>query len=64
MAIKPQTSNLEKIKIFSPLTRLVEIELLFPDEAELDEKVESDDLGLVLKKYLISFAYLTLDMLQ
>ena len=48
---------------FSPLTKLAKIELLFLDEAELEENVESDDLGIVLKKDLRYFADLTLDIL-
>ena len=49
---------------FSPLPRLVENTLLFLDEVELEEYVESIDLGLVWMEELSCFEALTLGLLQ
>ena len=46
------------------LPMLVEMKLLFLDEAELEEHAESVDLGLVSKEDLMHFVALTLDLLQ
>ena len=49
---------------YSPLPSLVEIKLLFLDEADLEEQAESDGLKLVLEEDLGCFASLALDLLQ
>ena len=49
------------MKNSSPLTGLVEMKLLLLDKIKLDDQVESDDLGLVLKEDLRYFLDLTLD---
>ena len=46
-SLKIQTTALEKMKIFSPFPKIVEIKLLFLDQIEVEEWEESIDLGLV-----------------
>ena len=48
----------------SLLPKIVEIKLLFLGEIEVEEWVESVDLGLVWKENLRCFVALTLDLLQ
>ena len=61
-AIKTQISGLEKDCY--PQASLVEIRLLFLDEANLEEQEESEGLKLVLKECLGCFSALALDLLQ
>ena len=63
-SIKTQTTELENVRNSSPVASLVGIKLLFLDEVELEEKEESDDLKLVLKKDLRYFVALALDLVQ